>query len=79
MNASATARQSISYSALATRILRSCTTMLRDCIVRGVPRSSVIHASLDELRMAVDQVSTDAPRGSLDSRRAKTITRCAAL
>jgi hypothetical protein len=79
MNASATARQSTSYSARATRVFRSRTNMLRDCIVRGVPVSSHIHASLDNRRMEVDQPSKAAPRGSLFSSRAKTMTRWAAL
>jgi hypothetical protein len=79
MNASATARQSTWYSARATRVLRSCTIMFLDCIVRGVPVPSVIHASLDDRRMAFHHVSRAAPRGSLFSSRAKTMTRCAAL
>jgi hypothetical protein len=79
MNASATARQSTSYSARATRVFRSRTNMLRSCIVCGVPVSSAIHTSLDDRRMAVDQASTDVPRGSRFSSRAKMITRCAAL
>jgi hypothetical protein len=79
MNASATARQSTWYSARATRVFSSATNMLRDCIVRGVPVSSLIHTSLDDRRMAFHQVSRAAPRGSLFSSRANTITRCAAL
>jgi hypothetical protein len=53
--------------------------MFRDCIVRGVPVPSVIHASLDDRRMAFHHVSRAAPLGSLFSSRAKTMTRCAAL